>query len=228
MSGKRIPGTRIPGKRILWGAGTSRTIRPHWALHELGLSYECRPILPRTGETQTAEYTALTARQKIPLLQDDGLVITESAAIVTYLSDAYGQDQNRLVPLDVRERAACLEWCFFVISELDATSLYVMRRHGDLAHIYGGAPVATEAAAAYFGKQMRSVERALDDGRPFILGARFSAADILLSTCLSWAVRYGVAVPERALAYNQGMTARPSYVEAKQRNEPPARAQANA
>ena len=148
MSGTRIPGTRIPGKRILWGAGTSRTIRPHWALHELGLSYECRPILPRTGETQTAEYTALTARQKIPLLQDDGLVITESAAIVTYLSDAYGQDQNRLVPLDVKERAACLEWCFFVISELDATSLYVMRRHGDLAHIYGGAPVANEAAAA--------------------------------------------------------------------------------
>ena len=36
---------------ILWGVGTSRTIRPHWALHELGLPYDSRPILPRTGET---------------------------------------------------------------------------------------------------------------------------------------------------------------------------------
>ena len=117
------------GGLILWGAGTSRTLRPHWALHELGLAYECRPIGPRTGETQTPEFTALTARQKIPLLQDNGFVITESAAIIAYLSDAYGQKHNRLVPDDPRERAGCLEWCFFVISELDATSLYVMRRH---------------------------------------------------------------------------------------------------
>ena len=55
---------------ILWGVGTSRTIRPHWALHELDLSYDMRPILPRTGETKTAEFTALNPRQKIPLLQD--------------------------------------------------------------------------------------------------------------------------------------------------------------
>src|ERR1700685_4290248 len=85
-------------KRILWGAGTSRTIRAHWALHELDLPYERRPIQPRTGETETPEFTALSARQKIPLLQDNGLVITESAAIGAHLSDAYGQAQHRLIP----------------------------------------------------------------------------------------------------------------------------------
>jgi glutathione S-transferase len=116
----------MSSRRILWGAGTSRTIRPHWALHELGLDFELRPILPRTGETQTAEFTALSARQKIPLLQDNGLILTESAAIVVYLSDAYAQPHNRLMPIDPRARAQCLEWCFFVISELDATSLYVI------------------------------------------------------------------------------------------------------
>src|SRR3984957_2028327 len=152
----------MSNERILWGVGTSRTIRPHWALHELGLSFELRPILPRTGETETPEFTALSARQKIPLLQDDGLVLTESAAIITYLSDASGGHHNRLLPTDMRERARCLEWCFFVISELDATSLYVIRRHGDLSHIYGEAPIVNEAAAAYFQKQMRTVERALD------------------------------------------------------------------
>ena len=104
------------GRLILWGAGTSRTIRAHWALHELDLPYERRPIQPRTGETKTPEFTALSARQKIPLLQDKDMVITESAAIVTYLSDIYGQPHNRLLPEDVRERARCLEWCFFVIS----------------------------------------------------------------------------------------------------------------
>jgi glutathione S-transferase len=40
-----------PRRLVLWGVGTPRTLRTHWALHELGLDYECRPILPRTGET---------------------------------------------------------------------------------------------------------------------------------------------------------------------------------
>jgi glutathione S-transferase len=211
----------VSNERILWGAGTSRTIRPHWALHELGLTFELRPILPRTGETQTPEFTALSARQKIPLLQDNGLILTESAAIVTYLSDAYGQPHNRLIPVEPRERAQCLEWCFFVISELDATSLYVMRRHGDLRHIYGEAPLANEAAAAYFQKQMRTVERALGDSPHYILGDRFTAADLLLSTCVTWAVRYGVSVTDAVLAYNDRVTARPAYARALETNAPP-------
>jgi glutathione S-transferase len=207
---------------ILWGVGTSRTIRPHWALAELGLAFECRRIRPRTGETETAEFTALSARQKVPLLQDDDLVLTESAAIVTYLSDTYGQDHNRLFPNGPRDRARCLEWCFFVISELDATSLYVMRRHGDLRHIYGEAPAANEAAATYFQKQMRTVERALDHVPHYILGDRFTAADLLLSTCITWAVRYGVPVADSVIAYNARVTARPPYAQAVSTNTPPA------
>lgn len=208
----------MSNERILWGVGTSRTIRPHWALHELGLDFELRPIQPRTGETHSPEFTALSARQKIPLLQDNGLILTESAAIVTYLSDAYGQNHNRLIPLDPRARAQCLEWCFFVISELDATSLYVMRRHGDLRHIYGEAPLANAAAAEYFQKQMRTVERALQDKPPYILGDRFTVADILLSTCMTWAVRYGVPVSDLALGYNKRITDRPAYRRALQTN----------
>ena len=41
----------------LWGVGTGRTIRAHWALRELGLDYVCKPILARSGETTTPEYT---------------------------------------------------------------------------------------------------------------------------------------------------------------------------
>ena len=113
--------TAVPvghGRLVLWGAGTGRAMRAHWALAELGLDYESRPIQPRTGETKTPEYTALTARQKIPLLQDGDFTITESAAIVTYLSDTYPSEATALVPSGAKERARCLEWCFFVISEL--------------------------------------------------------------------------------------------------------------
>jgi glutathione S-transferase len=203
---------------ILWGATTSRTMRAHWALAELGLSYERRPIEPRNGATKTDEFTALTARQKIPLLQDGDLILTESAAIVTYLSDRYATDETALVPRGPRDRAVCLEWCFFVISELDATSLYVMRRHGDLKHIYGEAPTANVAAQDYFAAQMRSVDRALGDGRAFVTGPRFTAADIILSTCLSWAVRYDVPISEAATAYNERLKARPAFARATEHN----------
>ena len=57
----------------LWGAGTSRTIRPIWVAEELGLSYALIPIGPRTGETQTESYTELNPKQKIPFLEDGSL-----------------------------------------------------------------------------------------------------------------------------------------------------------
>src|SRR5271169_3590199 len=136
-----------PQRLVLWGVGTSRTLRAHWALHELGLDYECRPILPRTGETKTQQYTRLNPRQKIPLLQDGDFTIAESPAIAAYLSNVYGTPENTLIPSDPREQASWLEWCFYAATELDATSLYVMRRHGDLKHVYGESPVALESAA---------------------------------------------------------------------------------
>jgi len=172
----------MPQNLILWGVGTSRTVRAHWAMHELDLKYECRPILPRSGETKTPEYTKLNPRQKIPLLQDGSFTIGESAAIVTYLSRTYSTTDNSLVPDQPAEFARWLEWCFFIVSELDSTSLYVMRRHGTnqgLAHIYGAAPGVVEKAAEYFREQLRHVDVSLGDGRRYLMGDRFTSADIL-------------------------------------------------
>lgn len=202
---------RPPRRLVLWGVGTSRTLRAHWALHELGLDYECRPILPRTGETKTLEYTKLNPRQKVPLLQDGDFKIAESPAIAAYLSNTYGTPENALIPSDPRDHATWLEWCFYAATELDAASLYVMRRHGDLKHIYGEAPAALESAADYFAAQLRHAEHALQDGRPFLVGKRFSTADMLLTTCLTWAVNYRVPVTAACLAYMERITSRQAY-----------------
>ena len=210
-----------PQRLVLWGVGTGRALRAHWALAELGLEYESRPIQPRTGETKTPEYTALTARQKIPLLQDGTFTITESAAIIAYLSDTYASEEPALMPRAARDRAQCLEWCFFIMTELDAASLYVIRRHRYLPEIYGAAPEVCDSAAAYFGQQMRAVDRQLAGDRPYLLGDRLTAADMLLSICLTWAVSYGIPVDARSVAYNARITARPAYRQAVVRNTPP-------
>ena len=208
-------------KLILWGAGTSRTIRAHWALHELGLSYEARPIQPRTGETKTADYTALNPRQKIPLLQDADFTIGESAAIVAYLSRTYSKPGRSLIPEEPHRYASWLEWCFFIVAELDSTSLYVMRRHSALKHIYGDAPDVVAQAGEYFRQQLRHVDKALSDGREFLMHDQFTGADILLATCLDWAIDYGVGICDSAKPYLERLHLRPAYKSASEANRPP-------
>lgn len=208
---------------VLWGVGTSRTIRPHWALHELKLPYTRKPILPRTGETETPEYTALNPRQKVPLLQDRDLTIGESAAIIAYLAKTYPNEAIALLPPDPDNYARWLEWCFFIVTELDSTSLYVMRRHGNikgLSHIYGDAPEVVIQAAEYFRKQLKHVDVALSDGREFLLGDQFTTADILLTTCLTWAVDYQVGICDSAQSYLDRIVTRSAYLEASVANRP--------
>jgi glutathione S-transferase len=209
-------------KLTLWGVGTNRTIRPHWAMHELGLVYETKPIGPRTGETKTAEYTKLNPRQKVPLLQDGDFCIGESAAIVAYLSRTYSTVERSLIPEANREYAAWLEWCFFIVAELDSTSLYVMRRHraDALGPIYGIAPEVVAQAGEYFRQQLRHVEVALADGRQFLMGERFTSADILLTTCLEWAVGYGVGICDNAQPYLERIKKRDAYQQAVAANVP--------
>ena len=110
-----------PEKRILWGVGTTRTLRAHWALIYLGLEYESRAIQTRTPAMASAVYRAVNPRGKIPTLQDGGLTLTESPAIVAYLAERYGQPDRRLIPVDMEGRAAYFEWMSFISMELDAT-----------------------------------------------------------------------------------------------------------
>lgn len=206
-------------KLILWGVGTPRTLRAHWALHELGLEYETRPILSRSGETKTAHYTALNPRQKIPLLQDGDLILGESAAIIAYLARKYSQAGCRLIPEESDSYAKWLEWCFFIVAELDSTTLYVIRRHGtDLGHLYVDAPEVVAQAGEYFLNQLRHVEIALADGRSYLMGDLFTTADILLGTCLIWAIGYGVRIGGNAVPYLQRVTSREAYKSAAKRN----------
>ena len=204
-------------KRTLWGVGSSRALRGHWALIELGLEYRSERIQSRSGETQTPAYRRLNPRGKIPVLEDGALVLSESAAIVTYLAETYGN--GRLIPADGAARAKYFEWISFISMEIDATALYVLRRHEALTHIYGDAPAANTAARGYFDRMITAAARELEDGRKYLLGPEFSGADILMTTCLEWALTYDVAVPDPWLDYRERTTARPAHTRAVAANE---------
>jgi len=202
----------------LWGAGTSRTMRAHWMLLELGLDYQFHPIGSRTGETQTSEFKQLNPRHKIPVLQHGSFVLTESAAIIQYLSETFADSKELYMPKDATSRATLNEWCYFIVSELDAGSLYVVRRHEGLKHVYGEAPGAVEEAKKYFLHNLEAMASRVESGGPHLFGERFSAADILLMTCLDWAASSGISLPDTFSRYRRRVAQRPAYRTAFERN----------
>lgn len=206
-------------QRILWGAGSSRPLRALWMLHELELPFEHRPIRSRSGETLTDEYTALNPSQKIPTLQDGGLTMSESAAIVNYLATQYGAAKHLAPPVAPRERARYDHWCFFVMMELDANTLYIIRRHVDLTEVYGEAPNAVRTARECYLKQAAAAAVRLGRG-PYCLGERFSGADILLTSSLVSALKREIELPPRLHDYLRLTTARPAYRRAVDDNTP--------
>lgn len=204
----------------VWGVGTSRTMRVHWMLEELGLAYNCYPIQSRTGETLTDEFRRLNPRHKIPVLRHGSLVLTESAAIIQYLSETFANSQEVYVPSEAVGRARLHEWCYFIMSELDAGSLYVVRRHDGLKQIYGEAPTAVASAKSYFLHNVDVMAARIRSEGSYLFGEKLSAADILLVTCLDWAASCDISLPETVSSYRQRVALRPAYQAALKKNFP--------
>jgi glutathione S-transferase len=104
------------------------------------------------------------------------------------------------------------------MSELDAASLYVVRRHLGLKGIYGESPVAVAAAKDYFSHNLEAMAPRIGIASPYLLGTKLSAADILLMTCLEWARSEKMTLPESVLRYRERVASRSAYQAALARN----------
>src|SRR5690606_41754489 len=88
----------------IWGRHNSSNVRKVlWCAEEIGLPYESIEVGGAFGGTQSAEYRALNPNGLVPVIEDHGLPLWESNAIVRYLSARYAL--GTLYPVDVAERA---------------------------------------------------------------------------------------------------------------------------
>ena len=199
---------------VVWGSGTPRTFRVLWALHELGVDYDLKRIKTRTADMDGDDFVAISPGKKIPALQHGDIRLVESGAIVFHLYNHFSANNHNLV-----ETSEILKWSFFALMELDATALYVMRRHRDLPNIYGQAPAAVSSSAEYFDRQSAVVADALTDGRKFLVGESLTAADIFMSSCCAWAIAYGLSLPVALADYHSNLMQRHAYLEASEVNQ---------
>ena len=145
------------------------------------------------------------------MLVDNGFVLTESVAINSYMASEHAPSSG-LLPIDPRERALHDGWLHTINCELDAQGLYVERKHHHLAHVYGAAPTAVQAAQEYFALQLRSATAVLAT-QPYPL-SHVTAADLLPSFVLLWARNEGW-LPEGGvvlIGYLERNAARPACV----------------
>jgi glutathione S-transferase len=170
----------------LYGIPASRAFRSLWMLEELGVPYENVPTHYAT-DAKKPEYLRINPNGRIPaLVDDDGTTVWESMAINLYLAEKYGRD---LYPRDAAGRAHALQWSIFAMTEIEPPALEILRHRRELPEAQRD-PAAAAAAVEKLRQPLGVLEGALD-GHEFLIGDRFTVADLNVAAVLFWAPRIG-------------------------------------
>jgi glutathione S-transferase len=199
----------------VFGFPNTRATRVLWALEEIGADYDYALVDLRKGEGRRPPYVDLNPAGKVPTLLEDGFALSESAAICTYLGDKF--PQSRLVPEPgTRERALYYKWCFFVIGELEQP-LWTLAKHRFALPEKRRVPAVMDTAVWEFGVVANALSIGLGD-REYLVGERFTAADILVAHTLNWAQAFNLPLGHANLeTYARRLLGRPALARARQR-----------
>lgn len=185
----------------LYGVLRSRATRPFWLLREMGVEFRHVPVIqayrltdPAAPDapfhTASAEFLALNPASQIPVMVDGDLVLTESMAIPLYLARKFG---GPLAPATLAEEGEALQWGFVAISGIEGPAL-------DILSVYGARGQDTPEGQATLAQKTAALARPLArieahlQGRDWLMGGRFTVADILLAECLRYAQPHAPAL----------------------------------
>jgi glutathione S-transferase len=195
----------------LWYAPLTRSIRVLWLLEELGVSYELERVEFEVPSSRF--FVQDTPTGKLPTIEDGGLVLCESGAIVEYLVECYGE--GRLAPpRGTPERGRYLQWIHMAEGTVfpPVGILVWLSRYRTDGDEYAALQEATRARAE---AGVQFVENELSSGQ-YLLGDDFSAADVMMGFSLV-AARFMDVIDDRypaVQAYLSRLEQRPAYREA--------------
>jgi glutathione S-transferase len=186
----------------------SRAATVVWMLEEVGVPYELSHVDILKGEQKTPKVVALNPMGKLPTLTDDGVVVTEAAAIGLYLADRYAY--GRLAPkVDDPARGTYLRWSLFAPSVVEP---------GAMAKLSGWAFKEGQAGWGSYDSMLTAMESAISGG-PFILGATFSMADVIFGGTLRYMLEFKMVEPRPSFStYAERLGARPALARAEAKN----------
>jgi glutathione S-transferase len=187
------------------GVGETKDLRAQWALEETGLPYRVHALDHTAGELDSDAYGRLNPFRQVPVIDDDGFVVAESAAVVLYLAEKAG----KLIPGDVQGRTRVVQWCFAAVGTVEPTLTCL-----DLLGIFDSGKAAHklhEEVPKLARRWLEGVERRLDD-RHWIACADFTAADIMMAGVLRTIRKTALMEPfPRIRGYYERCFSRPAW-----------------
>jgi glutathione S-transferase len=186
----------------LYHAAPSRSSIARWMLEEIGEPYDLHLLSLAKGDQRAPDYLAVNPMGKVPALKHGDAVITEAAAVCTYLADAFPQARLN-VPIGDRRRGAYLKWLFFAPSCIEPAMT-------DRAFPRKEEPRRGMLGYGDFDTVMAVVAAAVEPG-PYLMGEQFTAADVVLGSTLRWGMMFGL-LPKRPefVAYVGRLEQRPA------------------
>lgn len=191
--------------KLYWAPHT-RSLRALWVLEESGAAYERARLDLSAGDQKSAEFRAINPMAKVPALTDGALKVAESGAICAYVAEAC-PDAGLAPPLGDPARGRYLQWLFFSPGCIEPAFLVK----------FANVSVRPETAGfGDFDRVFDVLEAAVQPG-PWLLGERFSAADVIIGADLHFGIDIFKLVPERPAlrAYIDRCLARPALQRAK-------------
>jgi glutathione S-transferase len=190
----------------LFHSPTSRSSGVLVLLEELGADYELHVLDQKKGEQRRAEYLAINPMGKVPAIRHGAAIVTEQVAVYLYLADLYA-DRGLAPALDDPLRGPYLRWMAFYGSSFEPAVV-------DRSMQREPAPPAMSPYGDY-ETMLSTLVGPLARG-PYVLGERFSAADVLWGTALTWTTMFKL-VPElpEVMAYMERVNSRPAVGRAR-------------
>jgi glutathione S-transferase len=199
----------------LYGYRNGRTLRALWVLEEVGANYEYVEVDVMHGQGREPWFLKINPGGKVPVLDDGGTIVTESAAICMHLAEKYPASRL-LPPAGTAERSECYKWISFVLTELDAL-LWTIAKHRFGLPRERRVPAVVDCARWEFEAAIGILATGLGD-RPYLVGASFTVADIVAGHTLLWAKSARLKLVSDSLAsYLNALTMRDAFARARER-----------
>ena len=178
----------------------TRSFGVMWLLEEIDRPYELKRLDLTKGEHKTKSYLQLNPFGKVPTLTDGDAVLTERAAICTYLADKYAG--GILAPgVNDPKRGEYLRWMFFSVGNMEPLFL---------AKFMNLDVPSTQAPWGTFEATNSVIDAAVAKG-PYLLGDQFTAADIMMGTMIRWGLMWELVAGPHLAGYVKTLEARPAF-----------------